>query len=136
VKPNSTKKLSLNRLDVQTEDGIWQQIVCKTQVEDHLIERNVEQFPHAGAPPLGYTDLGRELGHTGDTPMAYALLDGTFEQESLTDKALAAILKQLRNHPNVQEIIQSIITEADLKSAFKCVPDKTLWSRSTALHGM
>jgi hypothetical protein len=23
VKPNSTKKLSLNRLDVQTEDGLW-----------------------------------------------------------------------------------------------------------------
>jgi hypothetical protein len=61
VKPNSTKKSSLNRLDVQTEDGLWQQIVGKTQVEEHLIERNVEQFSHAGATPLGYTDLGREL---------------------------------------------------------------------------
>jgi hypothetical protein len=32
VKPNSTKKSSLNRLDVQTEDGLWRQIVGKTQV--------------------------------------------------------------------------------------------------------
>jgi hypothetical protein len=125
VNPNSTKTSSLNRLDVKTEDGLWRQIVGKTQVEEHLIERNVEQFSNAGATPLGYTDLGRELGHTGDTPMAEAILDGTFEHESLTDEALAAILKQLREHPNVQEIIQPIVTEADFKSAFKCVPEKT-----------
>jgi hypothetical protein len=125
VKPNSTKKSSLNRLDVKTEDGLWLQIVGKTQVEEHLIDINVEQFSHAGATPLGYTDLGRELGHTGDTPMAEAILDGTFEHESLTDEALAAILKQLRKHPNVQELIQPIVTKAEFKSAFKCVPEKT-----------
>jgi hypothetical protein len=84
-------------------------------VEEHLIERNVEQFSHAGATPLGYTDLGIELSHTGDTPMAEAILDGTFEHESLTDEALAAIVQQLRKQPNVHEIIQPIITEADFK---------------------
>jgi hypothetical protein len=94
-------------------------------VEKYLIEINVEQFSHAGATPLGYTDLGRELGHTGDTPMSEAILDGTFEHESLTDEALAAILKQVRKHPNLQTIIQPIVTEADFKSAFKCVPEKT-----------
>jgi hypothetical protein len=57
--------------------------------------------------------------------MAKAILDGTFKQKSLTDEALAAILQQLRKHPNVKEIIQPIITEADFKSAFKCVPEKT-----------
>jgi hypothetical protein len=102
VKPNSTKKSSINRLNVQTEDGLWRQIVGKTQVEEHLIEGNVEQFSHAGATPLGYTALGRELGHMGDTPMAEAILDGTFEHDSLIDEALAAILQQLRKHPNVQ----------------------------------
>jgi hypothetical protein len=112
VKPNSTKKPSLNRLDVHTEVGLWRQIFGKNQVEEHLIEINVEQFSHAGATPLGYTDLGRELGHTGYTPVAEAILDGTFEHESLTDEALAAILQQLRKHPNVQEIIQPILTEA------------------------
>jgi hypothetical protein len=99
-------------------------------VEEHLIERNVEQFSHAGATPLGYTDMGRELGHTGGTPMAEAIIDGTFEHDSLTDEALAAILKQLRKHPNVQETIQPIITEADFKSSFKCVPEKTASSFS------
>jgi hypothetical protein len=103
-------------------------------VEECLIERNVKQFSHAGATPLGYTDMGRELGHTGDTPMAEAILDGTFEHESLTDEALAAILQQLRKHPNMQEIIQPIITEADFKSAFKCVPEKTASSFSG--HGV
>jgi hypothetical protein len=125
VKPNYTKKSSLNRLDVQTEDGVWRQIVGKVQVEEHLIERNVEQFSHAGATPLGYTELGRELGHTGDTPMAEAILEGTFEHDSLYDDALAAIVKQLRKHPAVTEIIQPIVTEADFKTAFKCVPEKT-----------
>jgi hypothetical protein len=42
VKPNSTKKSSLNILDIQTEDGLLRQIVGKAQVEEHLIERNVE----------------------------------------------------------------------------------------------
>jgi hypothetical protein len=112
------------------EDGLWQKNVGKTQVEEHPIERNVEQFSHAGATPLGYTDLGREVGQTGDTPMAEAILDGTFEHESLKDYALAAILKQLRKHPNVQEIIQPIVTKADFKSAFKCVPEKTASSFS------
>jgi hypothetical protein len=57
--------------------------------------------------------------------MGEAILDGTFEHDSLTGEALAAILKQLRKHPNVQEIIQPIVTKADFKSAFKCVPEKT-----------
>jgi hypothetical protein len=131
VKPNSKKKSSLNRLDVKTEDGLRRQIFGKAQVEEHLIERNVDQFSHAGATPLGHTDLGRELGHTGDTPMAEAILDGTFEHESLTDEALAAILQQLRKHSNVQDIIQPIVTEADFKSAFKCVPEKTASSFSS-----
>jgi hypothetical protein len=94
-------------------------------VEEHLIERNVKKLLHAEETPLGYTDLGRELVHTGDTPMAEAILDGTFEHDSLADDALADILKQLRKHPNVQDIIQPIVTEADFKSAFKCVPEKT-----------
>jgi hypothetical protein len=62
--------------------------------------------------------------------MAEAILDGTFDHESLTDSALVAILQQLRKHPNVQETIQPIITEADFKSAFKCVPEKTASSVS------
>jgi hypothetical protein len=62
--------------------------------------------------------------------MAEAILDGIFEHESLTDEALTAILQQLQKHPNVQEIIQPIITEADFKSEFKCVPEKTASSFS------
>jgi hypothetical protein len=69
VKPNSTKKSCLNRLDVPTEDGLWRQIVGKVQVEEHLIERYVKQFSQAGETPLGYTELGCELGHTEKTPM-------------------------------------------------------------------
>jgi hypothetical protein len=62
--------------------------------------------------------------------MSEATLDGTFEHDSLSDDALAAIVKQLRKHPAVREIIQPIVTEADFKSAFKCVPEKTASSFS------
>jgi hypothetical protein len=62
--------------------------------------------------------------------MADAILDRTFEHDSLSDDALAAIVKQLRKHPNVQEIIHSTVTEADFKSAFKCVLEKTASSFS------
>jgi hypothetical protein len=44
-------------------------------VEEHLIERNVEQFSNAGKTPFGYTALGKELGHTGDSPMADDIYD-------------------------------------------------------------
>jgi hypothetical protein len=72
--------------------------------------------------PLGYNEVGHELGHTGDTPMAEAILEGTFDHNSISDDALAAIVKQLRNHSAVTYIIQHIVTEADFKTAFKCVP--------------
>jgi hypothetical protein len=59
------------------EDILWRQIVGNDKVEEHIIEWNMEHFSHAGATPLGYTELGQELGHTGDTPMAEAVLEGT-----------------------------------------------------------
>jgi hypothetical protein len=121
VKPNSMKKSCLNRMDVQMEDGIWRQIVRKGKVTEHLIERNVEQLSHAGATPLGYT----ELGHTGETPMFEATLEGTFDHEALSDDALAAIVKQLRKHSAVRQIVQPIVTEENFASTFKCVPEKT-----------
>jgi hypothetical protein len=75
------------------EDGLWRQIAVKDQGEEHFIERNVEQFSHAGAAPLGYTELGQELGHTGDTPMDEATLEGTCKHDALSDYAVAAIVK-------------------------------------------
>jgi hypothetical protein len=77
---------------------------------------------HTGATPFGYTELGQELGHTGDTQMAEAVLEGTFDHDALSDDASAAIEKQLCKHPVVRQIIQPIVTEEDFKSAFKCVP--------------
>jgi hypothetical protein len=115
VKPNSKNKSYFNRLDVQMEDGLWHQIVGKNQVEEHLIERNFEQFSHIGATPLGYKELGQELGHTGDTPMAGGILDSTFEHDALSDDALSAIVKKLWKHPAVRRSTQPIITEAGFK---------------------
>jgi hypothetical protein len=90
----------------------------------------MEQFSHAESSPLIYMELGQELGHTGNTPMAEAILENTFEHDDLSDDAYAAILKQLCKHPAVRQISQPIFTESDFKSAFKCVPEKTTLSFS------
>jgi hypothetical protein len=57
-------------LEVPGEDELWRRIEGNDAVEKHLIERNVEKFSHEGKTPFGYTALGEELGHTGDSPMA------------------------------------------------------------------
>jgi hypothetical protein len=47
-------------VEVPNEDGtVWTKIENKEEVEIHLIDRNVEQFSHAGNTPFGYTDLGK-----------------------------------------------------------------------------
>jgi hypothetical protein len=117
-------------LDVQLEDGLWRQIVGKDHVEEHLIECNVEHLSHAGATPLIYMELGRTVGHNVDTPMADDILEGTFKLDALSKDALAAIVKQLRQHPTVIQIINPIVTEEDFKSAFKFVLDKMVLSLS------
>jgi hypothetical protein len=43
----------------------WTKIEDNDEVENHLIARNAEQLSHAGATLFGYTDIGKELGHTG-----------------------------------------------------------------------
>jgi hypothetical protein len=57
--------------------------------------------------------------------MDEAILEGTFVHDSLSDDALAAIVKQFQKRPAVTEIIQPIVKEADFKSEFKCIPEKT-----------
>jgi hypothetical protein len=88
-------------------------------------EDHVEQFSHAGKTPFEYTLLGEELGHTGYTQMAEDILAGTLDHEALRDDAIQAIVKQLRQHPEIQQISKPIVTVEDFKSAFKCAPDKT-----------
>jgi hypothetical protein len=66
-------------------------IDTKEHVEELLINCNIEQFSHAGYTPFGYTPLGEKLGHTGDTPMADDIYNGTLEHRSLTDHVSASI---------------------------------------------
>jgi hypothetical protein len=132
VKPNSTKKSSPNRVTVPDTgpEGLWKNIIGKDDLEDHLIERNIEQFYHASATPFGYTDLGKELGHTGDSQMAQSIFVGALEHDSLSDSTIQAIDEQLRKHPDIDNILQPVVTPEDFKSAFKCVPEKTSSSLS------
>jgi hypothetical protein len=132
VKPNSNKKSSLTRVSVPDDgpEGLWQQIIGKDELEDHLIKRNVEQFSHAGATPFRYTDLGKDLVHTGDSQMSQDIYDGPLEHDALSDGAIYAIVAQLRKHPAIDKILKPVLSPEDFKSAFKYVPDKTASSFS------
>jgi hypothetical protein len=81
---------------------------------------------HAGETPFGYTTLGEELGHTGDTPMADAIYNDTLEHRSLTDQAIKAIAKQLRKHPLLTKMINPLVTTEDFITCFGCVAEKNL----------
>jgi hypothetical protein len=94
LEPHTLQKSKLAAIEVSgSADGSWSRIDTKEQVEALLIDRNVEQFSHAGNAPFGYTALRDELGHTGDTLMAYGIYNGTLEHRSLTDHAIQAIMK-------------------------------------------
>jgi hypothetical protein len=85
----------------------------------------MEQLSHSVATPFGYTPLGKELGHTGDSPMADDIYNGTLYHEALYDEAINTIVIQLIKHPAIQQILSPLVTEEDFKSAFKCVPKNT-----------
>jgi hypothetical protein len=130
----------LSKVTVPETDGTWTQIIGKDDIEDHLIQHNVEQFSLAGETPFGYSPLGKELGHTGDSEMADAIHEGTLEHEALSDAAINAVVKQLRKHPALEKILNPAVTEYDFKLAFKFVREKSsvvlFRERSGTLQGM
>jgi hypothetical protein len=79
VKPNTAKKSILAKVTVPDAgpEGLWKHNIGKDELKDHLIGRNVEQLYHYGATPFSYTDLGKELGHMGDSQMAQDIYEGT-----------------------------------------------------------
>jgi hypothetical protein len=125
LKPHTLQKSKLTAVEVPgADDGSWSRIDTKEQVEALLIDRNVEQFSHAGNTPFRYTTMGDELGHTGDTLMAGDIYNGTLEHRSLTDHAIKAIVKQLRKHPLLTKMISQVVMTEDLISCFGCVAEK------------
>jgi hypothetical protein len=126
LKPHTLQRSKLTAVEVSGEDdGSWSRIDTKEQVEALLINHNIEKLLYAGDTPFGYTPLGDELGHTGDTVMADDIYTGTLEHRSLTDHAIQAIVKQLRKHPLLTKMISPVVTTEDFISCLGCVAEKT-----------
>jgi hypothetical protein len=122
LKPNTLKRSKFMHVEVSNDGGTaWTKIENKEEVKSHLVDRNMEQFSHAANTPFGYTALGKELGHTGDSDMAESILNGTLEHECMDNEAIRAIVGQLKQHPTIQGILKPIVTTADFQSCFKCV---------------
>jgi hypothetical protein len=132
LEPHTLHKSKITAVEIRGADtGSWSRIDTKEQVEELLINRNIEQFSHAGDTPFGYTTMGEELGHTGDTHMADDIYNSTLEHRSLTDHAIKAIVKQLCKHPLLTKMIYPVVTTEDFISCFGCVAEKTSSSPSS-----
>jgi hypothetical protein len=73
IKPETLKRSRLTKIEVLDGDE-WKKVEDKEIMEEHLMERNIEQFSHAGKTPFTYSDLGAKFGHTGDSQMANNIL--------------------------------------------------------------
>jgi hypothetical protein len=125
INHNMLQRSNLMHAEVPSNnETTWTKFEDKDKVEHHLIARNVEHFSHAGATPFGFTDIGKELGHTGDSVMAEEILDGTLEHDCMKDEAIRSIVQQLKRHPTIQGILTPIVSVKDFRSYFKCVPEK------------
>jgi hypothetical protein len=117
LKPHALQNSKLTAVEVSgSANRSWSRIDTKEQVKALIIDRNIEQFSHAGNTPFGYTALGDELGRTGDTLMDDAIYNGTLEHISLTDHAIKSIVKQLRKHPLLTKMISPVVTTEDFIS--------------------
>jgi hypothetical protein len=111
IKPSILQRSRLMHIEMPiNNETTWTKIDDKDEVEHHPIARNVEQFSDAGATPFGLKDLGRELGHTGDSAMAEDILDGTLEHDCMKDEVIRAIVQQLKRHPAIQGIMTPIVS--------------------------
>jgi hypothetical protein len=111
LKRHTLHKSKLTAVEIPGADtGSWSRIDTKEQVEELLINCNIEQLLHAGDTPFGYITLGEDLGHTGDTPMADDIYNGTMEHRSLIDHVITAIVEQLRKHPLLTKMIYPVLT--------------------------
>jgi hypothetical protein len=63
-------------LDFPDENGIWIIIKGKYVAEDHIIDQHISQLSHVGETPVGYSDLGQEVGYTGDSTMVDVIFRG------------------------------------------------------------
>jgi hypothetical protein len=93
---DSIKRNAITRVNV-TINVCISPLTTKSEIENHLLQRNPQAYWAAGSTHFGHTSLGRSLGHTGDSPLANSILYGTFTHPNL---AVNAFTSQLRRRPH------------------------------------
>jgi hypothetical protein len=135
IKPDTLKRSRLAKIERPDGDEL-KKVEDKEIIKEHTMERNIEKFLHAEKTPFIYSDLGAELGHTRDSQMAKYIFEGTLQHECLSNKAIRAIVNQLREHPMVQQLWKPVVMPEDFASCFNCVPEKiaSLYSGRSVPH--
>jgi hypothetical protein len=93
INPASIIRSPMARIDVMLEDGTIISKNTKQGMEERLLEVNPKVHRAAGLTPFGDSDLGQRLGPYGSSPLATAILEGSYEHDNF---AINAIIKQLK----------------------------------------
>jgi hypothetical protein len=102
INPSSIKHSALSRFDVTT-NGVISSLTTKLEPEDHLLLRNPKAYRAPGTNPFGHTSPGRQLGNTGDSPLA--------NKSILDDPAISAFASNLRRRTSLPNTPPAKISE-------------------------
>jgi hypothetical protein len=89
INPSRIKRSTLTHVDL-TSNGVVSFLTTKSEIEDHLLQRNPLAYWASGTTPFGHSALGRLSGDTGDSPITESILDGSFSHPNLAVRAFTA----------------------------------------------
>jgi hypothetical protein len=101
--------------DITQQDGSTLAETKTEGIERHLLQRNPKLYQAAGISLSGYTELGRQLGPFGLSPLETEILEGIFRHES---HAISAIMAQLQRRTDIAPMPQPTVMERDFSNAF------------------
>jgi hypothetical protein len=93
--------------------GKWLHKPKEKGLKTHILERNL--YRAAGLSPFGDTELGRQLGPFGTSPIATQIVEGKFRHEH---KFISAIVAQLQRITDIPPIPKPTVIERDFLNAF------------------
>jgi hypothetical protein len=100
INPSSVKRSALTWIDISITDVV-SSLTTKSELEDHLLQRNPKAYWASGSTPFGHTAPGRHLGDTGDSPLEESIIDGSFTHYNLVIRAITSNLQRQKYLPYI-----------------------------------
>ena len=106
------------------QNGIWQKLGTKIEVEEAIMENNSRRFHLTRNTPLMAPYLSRKIGFLANTPYAESIIQGNFTQNDRLSSETNEMLELIGNRPT-QPTITASITKNDFQAYWKRAREKT-----------